>query len=236
MKNKLIIIVAIFLTFCINYSTAYAISVDDVDVNKEGSIKVILEYEGEYISGETLSIYNVAEITTENGFVEYNLTESFLESGIKIDSSNALSSEVADEVSKFIDDNKIDGVSSVSGNDGVISFENLKPGIYYIKHNSSDLYEINGFMAATPSLIEDEVIYNIDATPKTQIIKKETPTEETTTYTETTTTTTTTKLKVPQTGFEMWLVKLFSITGILCIVLGIMLLYLEKNEGYIYEA
>lgn len=144
-----------------------------VDFNNLGSISVTLNENDndKSIEGANLTIYHIASVTSKdnNLFFEYkdNITTC------KSDLTNLLNPNLASEIDKCIENLKIDTITKTTNKEGFAKFDNLQLGLYLVKQtNKVEGYSnIDPFLVAIPKEENNIWIYDIKATPKTDIIR-----------------------------------------------------------------
>lgn len=125
------------------------------------------------MSGGDLSLYTVATVKEENGY-------SFDISGGEFAGSDVVS-KIPTMTSKELEENNADIAKALAANiegvnaktepvaDGTCKFENLTPGLYLVlqSNDSEGGVKINPFLVSIPG---ENRSYDIDATPKTEIV------------------------------------------------------------------
>lgn len=206
------------------------------------SIKLTLKYKESGTNTEKnmtngdLSLYTVATVKEENGY-SFDITGgSFASSeavkGIPDMDSKALdekNAEIAKALEKGIVEKSIVDVEvkqKVTVADGACKFENLTPGLYLVmQSNASDGgVKINPFLVSIPG---ENGSYNIDATPKTEIVVPPTTTPKgTPTPTPgkpNTPSSSSSKSVLPQTGQLWWPIPVLCGFGLALVIGGFML-------------
>ena len=223
----------------INNVTIFAISGSEIDMDQTGSISITIKYDDEPVAGGSLTLYKVASISLDDGNLSYLPTSEF--EGFESDFSDALDSKLADELKDYVDEKKLEGTIKEFDDNGKISYEGLELGLYLmIQREAADgFYELNPFLVSVPGETEDGIVlYNVDASPKVEIVAKpgelvepETTVEEETTKQPEDTpsgisapssvpTPSTPVITIPQTGLLIWPVILLAMVGILLIAIG----------------
>lgn len=230
-------IVSVMLLLMSNV-TVFAISGSEIDMDETGSISITIKYENNPVAGGSLTLYNVASISLDDGNLSYVLTSDFLD--FETDFSDISSDTFAKDLKNYADANKLEGKTEEVDEDGKVLFEGLNLGLYLMvqKDAADGYYEMNPFVVSVPDESMGKVVYNVDASPKTEIIRKpvEPPETETTTVVPTTTaynvnaptgaptptvpTATTALAVIPQTGLLIWPVLLLAMVGFLLMAIG----------------
>lgn len=144
---------------------------DVVDFNKTGSISIDLidDDTSKPISGVSVSIYKIANVSEKNHNLYYEY-ESDVDCTVDI---NKLDNEnITNEIESCIL-NKDATSTQISDSKGHIEFRNLDLGIYLIKHtdNVSDGYTFNTFLLNIPMVVDNKFEYDINTTPKIELTK-----------------------------------------------------------------
>ena len=90
------------------------------------------------------------------------------------------------ELERYVNQNNITGTVKTVGQDGIVIFNELEPGVYLLRQkNAADGYmAMEPFLVTLPYLKDGEYIYDVDASAKTELDKEPTeptgPTEPTT--------------------------------------------------------
>lgn len=224
-------IVSVMLLLMSNV-TVFAVSGSEIDMDETGSISITIKYENNPVAGGSLTLYNVASISLDDGNLSYVLTSDFSE--FETDFSDISSDTFAKDLKNYADANKLEGKTEEVDEDGKVSFEGLNLGLYLMvqKDAADGYYEMNPFVVSVPDESMGKVVYNVDASPKTEIIRKpvEPPETETTTVVPTTTAynvnapagapTPTVPTVIPQTGLLIWPVLLLAMVGLLLMAIG----------------
>lgn len=190
------------------------------DWNKNGSLTVRIFYQEKPVKGGTLTLYRVADINTGWGYV---LTDEFAGSGVELKGpfTLAMSKKLMDYSIK----QNIRGETKTVGSNGTVVFEPLEIGLYLVvqKQSAVGFEPINPFLVSIPMLVDDQFVYDVDASPKTETTPKPTdPTEPTKPP----------KPPLPQTGQFNWPVPVLAALGTLFLGVGIFLCVARKKEKH----
>lgn len=154
----------------------------DLDINKLGSITVEMRdpYTDKPVSGGTLTIYKVADIALVDGELTYIFTDEFLSSGLDISDPEA--PKLPFQLSEYVDINHCIGSTTAIGSDGNAVWGNMYTGLYLVRQfgPANGYYPIDSFLVTLPLCIGGEYIYDVNATPKMELLK--TPPPPTTDY------------------------------------------------------
>ena len=168
MGRKFISIILTIWVLLMMPITAFAQS---FDADRLGSISVtLMDQDGKTpISGAELSLYHVATVSLNSkNNLSYIFTYAFEDCGAALDDP-ALSVKL----DAFVKDHSVTAKKLVTDVHGKVSFTNLPLGLYFIKQTNA----VEGYAPCTPFLVtvptqsEDGYIYDVNATPKTDIEK-----------------------------------------------------------------
>lgn len=211
-------------------TVSFASSVPDVSV--KGSIKLQMLYEEKAVSGGSLEMYQVGEIGEIDGNFFYVLTMDFAASRESL--QNIASLELAKNLAKYAKENKLSGAKTEIDANGAAVYTDVTPGLYLVMQDQAAKgYEtIVPFLVSVPVLENDVWVYDVDATPKMEPVKKAKETEsesEKETETEKETESETDKTpgggktpggskggtgtKLPQTGQMKWPIPILAVSG-----------------------
>lgn len=141
------------------------------DADRMGSFSVtLMDQDGKTpISGAELSVYYVASVElNSNNNLSYTFTNAFENCGCALDDP-ALSVKL----DSFVKDHSVISEKLVTDAHGKAVFQNLPLGLYFVKQTST----VTGYAACTSFLVTvpyksaDGYVYDINASPKTDIAK-----------------------------------------------------------------
>lgn len=186
------------------------------------TIEVQVRYDGENVSGGTLTAIKVGYVDEDDGnyFFSRVMDDTLLE--------DISSAEAVQELLKFYKDNKTQHAfeqQTVSVKDGIAKFSGLPTGLYLILQNKAakGYSKLNAFLVSIPYMEDGEYIYDVTAAIKTELEREPEPTEPKPTKPE--------GPKLPQTGQLNWPVPLLAVCGLALVVLGCFLRS-RKKEYY----
>lgn len=168
MSRKIITLCVIILLVS---TFSYTVFSKDFDQSKTGSISVTLteQYDKTPIAGAELSLYCIATVDiNSDGNLNYTYTDSFAETGIAIDDP-----ELAAKTDVFISKNEIPGIKMTTDATGTVVWSKLSPGLYLICQTNA----VDGFSPCTTFTVTlpfkngDGYIYDVNASPKTEVTK-----------------------------------------------------------------
>ena len=139
MKKQLMIIFAVLLLCAVGRT----VKAEEM----LGSISVEMTFEGNVVSGGSLTILNTNKINTDSLEIE-KLLSAAKEQGIE-------------------------GQTQTVAADGMVIFDNLPEGTYliYQRTSASGYSKIAPFLITLPAKIGNEIYYHVDASPKVELDK-----------------------------------------------------------------
>ena len=166
MGRKLITVFLIAWTLLVMPVTAFALDYDRV-----GSISVELkDRDGETpIQGAELSLYHVAKVSLNSEKnLSYNFTHAFEDCGFELDDP-ALSAKL----DAFVKENSLSAQKLVTDVHGKVTFANLPLGLYFVKQTNTvaGYAPCTSFLVTVPNESADGYVYDLNASPKTDIAK-----------------------------------------------------------------
>lgn len=168
MRRKWILLCMIALLVL---SCSVPVFAQDFDGDRTGSITVTLieQDEKQPIPGAEFDVYRVASVgRSSDGKLTYSYVEDFRNCQIPLEDP-----ELAGKLSAFVAENPVPAERIVTDADGVAACGDLELGLYLVKQ----VGQVEGFTACTPFLvtvpIQDETgfVYDVNATPKTDIVR-----------------------------------------------------------------
>lgn len=189
------------------------------------SIEIQVRYDGENVSGGTLTAIRVGYVDEDDGnyFFRRVFDDVLLE---EIDSAQA-----ARDLQAFYEANRNEYAfesQTVNVTQGVALFDNLQTGLYLIiqTNPAPGFTRVGAFLVSIPYMVDGEYQYHVSAA-----IKSELERETETVPTEPTEPTEPEDPKLPQTGQLNWPVPVLAVLGLGLVVLGFGL-RLRKKESY----
>ncbi len=160
--------------------TALAADTGSINLNEKGNITVTLSSNDgeETVSDGTLAIYKVANLELPDWNMSYVYTDDFSELGeVPEDIESLESAEYALVLAQWAVDNSLAGTEAEINANGTVIFDGLTAGLYLIIQTeaSEGYYSIDPFVVTLPTESADGIwVYEIDASPKTQIYPEDT--------------------------------------------------------------
>ena len=168
MRRKIITLcVTILLILCCSL-TVFA---QDFDSQKTGSISVTLteQYDKDPIVGAELSVYYVATAhMNTNGNLSYVYTDAFENSRIDIDDPS-----LAIKLDAFVLEHNVSSIKITTDENGTATCKDLSLGLYFIRQSGA----VEGFAPCTPFMVTvpgknaEGYVYDVNASPKTEVAR-----------------------------------------------------------------
>lgn len=168
MKHKLI---SLCLVLWITATIPLMASAQRFDYEKQGSMSISLTDADKKtpVEGVELSIYYVATvgITSDNNLA-YTYTPAFADIGIEIDNPS-----LAKKLNTFVEKHSLASEKIVTDSQGKAGLSGLPLGLYFVKQTNSvqGYAQLNSFMITVPYKDGNNFIYDVNASPKTEMEK-----------------------------------------------------------------
>ena len=157
----------------ISFMFVLPVSANTVDFNRKGSItfELIEQEHNEKIADANIEIVKIADARVDlNSNLYYEYVSSLTKCNVDIKDVTKID---VNELASCINDNT-QRLSSISDNNGKVSFSNLDLGLYLIRQtNKLNKYtSIDSYLVTLPTIENNDWIYDIYSIPKTEIQKK----------------------------------------------------------------
>lgn len=197
------------------------------DPNRPGSLTFLLDWEGEPLSGGSLTLYRVGDIANSGADYSFALVPELKSTGLSLEDL-----EDADLHQALAEMAPERGLAPITEriHSGEAHFEDLLPGLYVVTQTEEEACDgfapIRPFLISLPRWVEDHYIYDITAEPKVSLETE--PTVPTTTEP-----TEPTDPWLPQTGQLNWPVPAMAAAGLALCAAGWFLCFgkKERNES-----
>ncbi|MCD8217180.1 MAG: sortase [Clostridiales bacterium] len=146
--------------------TAFADDGTSLDINQSGSVTLkLVGTDGNAVSGGTITIYEVASLSLEDGNAAYDNTGDFQSFTAALDVDDT---SLAEALAEYVNENEISGSDVSVGTDGTVTFNGLELGFYLlVQTTESAHYEtISPFVVTVPMESDGIWVYDVDASPK----------------------------------------------------------------------
>lgn len=164
-------IISIMLIVWILFIMPMAVFAQDFDSNRVGSISVtLMDHDSKTpIVGAELSLYHVATvILNSKNNLSYTFTAAFEDLGAALDDP-ALSVKL----DAFVEGHSVPLEKLVTDAHGKVSFTNLPLGLYFVKQTNAvaGYAPCTSFLVTVPNYNTDGYVYDVNASPKTDVAK-----------------------------------------------------------------
>lgn len=221
MKSKQIF--SVFMALCLLCMAPVAAYAHEVpDESRKGTITVEMEYEGQAVTGGTLTAYRVGLVQESDGnysFGKTNAMKSFAGSYEDIESA-----DLAESIAAFVEKEQISAYATAQNQNGKAVFADVELGLYLIvQSEASEGYEaLNPFLVAVPMNEGGHYVYEITAEGKFQLEQKPEPVTPDDPSDPT----------LPQTGQLNWPIPVLAVLGLCLFAAGWLLRFGRKKERY----
>lgn len=167
LKHCLAVVLALFLLG--GSVTAIAAENSTVDFSRTGVISITLKTKDTAVSGAELTIYYVADAESEESNLSFSFTDEFTDFG-GIPEQLENTAEIR-RLTEFVEKNGIFGLTAVTDSSGHAVFNDLPLGIYLVVQTGSaeGFSDCSPFLVTLPTEEGGAWVYEIDATPKTDV-------------------------------------------------------------------
>ena len=164
-------IIVFCLTLLLISTCSYTVFAEEYNPDLTGSISVTLtdQKQNEAIVGAELSVYYVATVLMDTeGNLIYNYTDNFKQFDTALDDT-----KLATKLDAFVSQHSIPSTKITTNIDGTAVCTELPLGLYFIKQTGA----VEGFALCTPFLVtvpnekNGEYLYEVNASPKTQVAR-----------------------------------------------------------------
>ena len=165
-RKMFVFCLAILLLGC--SVTAFAEQWDDT---RTGTISVTLldQYGKEPLEGAELAVYYVAAVSrNQAGKLTYTYTRNFENCGIEL-----YDPDLAVKLDAYLSENPVSAIKNITDEEGKVTFSNLKLGLYFVRQTGAveGFAPCTSFLVTVPNQTEDGYVYEVNASPKTQVVK-----------------------------------------------------------------
>ena len=168
MRRKMITLcVTVFLIL----SCSLTVFAQDFDPEKTGAISVTLteQYDKEPIVGAELRVYYVATVYRNmSGNLSYAYTDSFKNSEIDLDDPS-----LAAKLDAFVSEHNVSSIQITTDEKGTATCKDLALGLYFVKQTGAveGFAPCTPFMVTVPGMNTDGYVYEVNASPKTEVAR-----------------------------------------------------------------
>lgn len=144
------------------------------DLTRKGSVSIAMvdKTTNSPVSGGEMSLFRVAKVAREDWNDSFVYTEEFTDCMLLLDDPG--SEELAKGLADFAEEKKINGDKKKIGSDGTVKYTDLEVGLYLlVQSTAAKGYEaVTPFLVTVPIMVNGELIYDVDAAPKTSGVIK----------------------------------------------------------------
>ena len=168
MRRKIITLCAAVLLIL---ACSLPVFAQDFDPERTGSISVTLteQFQKEPIAGAELRVYYVATVSENaSGNLSYVYTDAFENSGIDLDDPS-----LATKLDAFVSEQDVSCVKIITDANGTAVCKELALGLYFVKQTGT----VEGFAPCTPFMVtvpgrnDNGYVYEVNASPKTEVAR-----------------------------------------------------------------
>ena len=168
MKRK---IIAFGMTILMILACSCNVFAEEFNSDELGSISVTLteQKQNKPIVDAELSVYYVATVVMNDvGDLIYDYTKDFKEIDVPVDDLS-----LATKLDTFLTENKVPSIKMVTDDMGTAIANDLPLGLYFVKQiNSVEGYApCTSFLVTVPNESEEGYVYEVNASPKTEVAK-----------------------------------------------------------------
>lgn len=183
------------ITFCVTIllllTCTYTAFAEEFDPSKTGAMSITLvdQEQNEPIVGAELSVYYIATVVMDaDRNLIYDYTETFEQFDIAIDDT-----ALATKLDAFVSQHSVPSTKMTTNADGMALCNELPLGLYFVKQTGAveGFAPCTSFLVTIPNKKNSEYVYEVNASPKTEVarltsitIKKVWNTDESTKATE----------------------------------------------------
>lgn len=164
-------LISVFLIVWVLFMMPMTAIAQDFDFNRVGSISVtLMDQDGKTpISGAELSLYHVATVSLNSkNNLSYTFTNAFEDCGCALDDP-ALSVKL----DAFVKKHTVSAEKLVTDDHGKVTFTNLPLGLYFVRQTNTvaGYAPCTSFLVMVPNQNDDSYVYDVNASPKTDVAK-----------------------------------------------------------------
>ncbi len=164
-------LISVFLTVWVLVMMPVTVFAEDFDPHRLGSISVTLtDPDGQTpIPGAELSLYYLATASLNGSHrFSYIFTDAFADCGCALDDP-ALSVKLE----AFLLEHPVPARTLVTDTDGTVTFTDLPLGLYFVRQTNAvaNYAPCTSFLVTVPNSSQEGYVYDVNASPKTDIAK-----------------------------------------------------------------
>ena len=164
-------LITVFLTLWVLLVLPMTAMAQALDFDRVGSVSVtLMDQDGQTpITGAELSLYRVATVSLNNSnHLSYNFTDAFKNCGCALDDP-----DLSVKLDAFVKENSVAAEKLVTDARGNVTFTNLPLGLYFVQQTNdvSGYAPCTSFLVTVPNQTTDGYVYDVNASPKTDVAK-----------------------------------------------------------------
>lgn len=168
MRHKLI---ALFLTVWVLLALALPAYAQDFEPGRTGSVSVtLIDPDGTtLITGAELALYRVATVTlSASRKLSYLYTDTFADCGFPL-----YDPALTAKLDRYVKENTLPAQHQVTDDRGTAAFTDLPMGLYFVEQTNSlpGYAPCSSFLVMVPFQDGDNFVYEVNATPKTDVAR-----------------------------------------------------------------
>lgn len=220
MKKHLCLILCAAMMLCCLGMQVFAHEVPDLTQN--GTITFTIHYDGKPLSGGTMTLYRVGDITENNGNYSFALIEKLQQNELSLE--DVSDPKLAQTLAALAKEETLSGMTAPIA-DGKAVFSDVIPGLYVaVQEKAVPGYEAMApFLISMPQMRDGEYHTDVEAFPKVPIE---------TAPPETTVPDTPEEPKLPQTGQLNWPIPVLAVSGLVLFIVGWLLCFGKRKENH----
>lgn len=231
-RYKKILIIFIIAIYCIFGAKIYA---STMNLSEKGTISVSLKNDGKIIKGAEITIYKVADIKIKDDNIEFLYNEPFKSFDVNINDIN--SDEAIKNLTQTALENNAKGITKATDETGKIEFSELEAGVYLVVQTKSvnNYYDFNSYLVKIPYNDNGVWKYNVNSEPKIEQKEEQSPNKPQDSnvagdYDDEINKVPEKKEELIKTGQSNLPIFIFSFTGIICIIAGLIIITKRRNN------
>ena len=181
---------------------------------QRGSIQVTMQdaENQQKVSGGTLTCIKVGTLENQQEEPVWKFTEAFADCGLNIEQMQE--ETFADRLWDYAQKKSIERTTKQIDQNGTVMFDDIPLGVYLIVQQkpAEGYYKVKAFVVSVPFEDKNTWIYDVDASPKMEKLKKTTTTSGKKENTKI--------QKLPQTGQMNWPIPLLACSGMILFLAG----------------
>ena len=168
MRRKMI---ALCVTALLILTCSFTVFAQDFDPEKTGFVSVTLteQYDEEPIVGAELSLYYIATVVMDaDGKLNYDYTKDFKQFNTAIDDAS-----LATKLDAFVSQHNVPSIKITTNAEGTALCDEIPLGLYFVKQTGvvEGFAPCTSFVVTVPGMNADGYVYEVNASPKTEVAR-----------------------------------------------------------------